>query len=272
MTERKDRLTRMTELYGRKGEVRDIIYNKRKIAVSFKKLDAPEGGMGFLDFGAVTFPFYVWSKNPGKYDLDELEAQYKKDPDVFHTTHQIPEDANKAVIKRIRGSAISEDNRPAAIARFAREGRILEIINGAVAEQCVPWLYFTPREDDLREDMGLPIVMEFVRGVSLDRLVNKECAISQKTVIACETTKAFADIYEATGIIHRDIKPENILVYSEPTHRGNETKVRIIDFGIGVDSESENVAITQENTILGTPIYYSAYSFWCFWVDLVHWR
>jgi serine/threonine-protein kinase len=54
------------------------------------------------------------------------------------------------------------------------------------------------------------------------------------------------------GLIHRDIKPSNIMLCERG---GLYDVVKVLDFGLVKESQSEKPELTQPNTIVGTPFY-----------------
>jgi len=92
--------------------------------------------------------------------------------------------------------------------------------------------------------------MEYVDGVSLDRLLEKNGILPVS--IACYIAYRVGEglLYAHTeGIIHRDIKPSNVMI-------SRKGEVKIMDFGI---SRSLTVAdsITSPGVFIGTPAYAS---------------
>lgn len=93
------------------------------------------------------------------------------------------------------------------------------------------------------------LVMEYVEGITLDKYIEKQGAISEE-----QTIKAFTKILEAfqyahlQGVVHRDIKPSNIMITKEEG-------IKILDFGIAKNTNEENKALTETGIRLGT-IYY----------------
>ncbi|NUP09323.1 MAG: protein kinase [Polyangiaceae bacterium] len=106
-------------------------------------------------------------------------------------------------------------------------------------------------------DRELYVVMEYVEGRSLSRVLTDEGALSVDRVehIFTQIGGALAEAH-ARGIIHRDLKPDNVLL----TFRGVDPDfVKVLDFGIAWNVES--VAwpkwrrLTEEGKVLGTPAY-----------------
>ena len=106
--------------------------------------------------------------------------------------------------------------------------------------------------DHFKEGSRHYMVMEFVEGASLDRILEESGPLSPDTVryvLRC-CARALGYIH-GRNIIHRDIKPSNIFISS----RG---KVKLGDFGIAMledPEDSENSKPDAERPILGTPSY-----------------
>ena len=74
------------------------------------------------------------------------------------------------------------------------------------------------------------IVMEYVEGRTLDRLIGtKACRAVMRSGMPCRSPSALATAH-AAGIIHRDVKPSNIVV-SESYNR-REGAAKLLDFGL----------------------------------------
>ncbi len=105
------------------------------------------------------------------------------------------------------------------------------------------------------------IVMEYVRGKSLDALIPRHgMRLGEVLRIAIPVADALAAAH-ARGIIHRDLKPANVMV-------GADGAVKVLDFGLaklmGREDEEEaelthtaDVALSVPGTIAGTAAYMS---------------
>jgi serine/threonine-protein kinase len=98
------------------------------------------------------------------------------------------------------------------------------------------------------------LVMEFVRGVDIGELIDRDGALSfsKAAPLFAQTCAAMVEAH-SMGVIHRDLKPENILVTR--THRGRDF-VKVLDFGLAKLSEKkEDSSTTGQGLIVGTPYY-----------------
>lgn len=97
----------------------------------------------------------------------------------------------------------------------------------------------------------LYLVLEYVDGISVDRLVRRDTGIA--VADACELIRQAAiglqHIHEMKRA-HRDIKPSNLMVDSEGT-------VRILDLGLArlMDIEDRAERLTSLGDVMGTPDY-----------------
>lgn len=91
------------------------------------------------------------------------------------------------------------------------------------------------------------IVMEYVKGDTLKKLINKRKVISinEAVFIMKQLVNALKHAHES-GIIHRDIKPQNIIIKDDGT-------LKILDFGIALAHDA--MQITTNNSVLGSVHY-----------------
>ncbi len=107
---------------------------------------------------------------------------------------------------------------------------------------------------DFGVDRGRPfMVMEYLRGESLDALLDREGSLPVARVLSIldPVLRALAMAHER-GIVHRDIKPDNIFLVEESD--GPPTP-KLVDFGIAKRPSEDNVQLTTANMALGTPAY-----------------
>lgn len=93
------------------------------------------------------------------------------------------------------------------------------------------------------------IALEFVDGMSLDKLLAKLKKLSSQTamLIFRDACKALLYAHE-NGIVHRDIKPGNILISAHG-------EIKLADFGIASSEKETDSNLTQDGSTLGTPSY-----------------
>ena len=103
--------------------------------------------------------------------------------------------------------------------------------------------------DHFRTGSSYYIVMEFVDGVSLDKLIDSAGPLPDDLALLIfhEASKALKYAHDR-GVVHRDIKPANILV-------SKTGEVKLTDFGIAAVRDEEDEGITRDGTTLGTPSY-----------------
>jgi serine/threonine-protein kinase len=149
--------------------------------------------------------------------------------------------------------------KPGAVARFRREIRAA----AQLKDDHIVTAY------DAGEAGGSHfLVMEYVEGVSLDRLVAKKGPLPVN--LACNFVRQAAlGLKHAAdkGMVHRDIKPQNLMV----TRKG---RIKILDFGLarfassddevpadrpefGAAQKQVDDGVTNPNLLMGTPDYLS---------------
>jgi len=101
---------------------------------------------------------------------------------------------------------------------------------------------------DVGEELGVSyIVMEFVEGETLTRLMKKERLSVQQLKHVINYAGMGLDYAHSGGVFHRDVKPDNIMVTSGGL-------VKVMDFGIARIVES---SLTKTGSVIGTPAYMS---------------
>lgn len=137
----------------------------------------------------------------------------------------------KEMSKALAGEAVSRFKREATICANLHHANIVEIYD-----------YF-------KEGGSSYLVMEYVDGLSLAEIIEKEAPMHPKLAagIAREVCQALACAHR-NGVIHRDIKPRNILVSKDGI-------VKLTDFGVARDVDAPE--LTTTGMIIGTPFYMS---------------
>jgi serine/threonine-protein kinase len=91
--------------------------------------------------------------------------------------------------------------------------------------------------------------MEFIEGVSLDKILEKEGKLSEelatRVMLQIADALKYADEFK---IVHRDIKPGNIMMTKEGVPK-------LCDMGLAKTKNPKEVQLTQPGAILGTPAY-----------------
>ena len=108
----------------------------------------------------------------------------------------------------------------------------------------------------IADDGTFYYVMEFLPGLSLDRLVEQNGPLPAERVVHLlrQVCAALREAHEA-GLIHRDIKPGNIFA----AERGGVQDVaKLLDFGLAKPMMNvDSLDLTQDGGITGSPLYMS---------------
>lgn len=135
-----------------------------------------------------------------------------------------------------------------AVERFRREARSARAVNHPNAIQVMDF--------GITQDNVLYIVMEFIDGVSLQKILEKETILNpQRVEKLMKQICAALESAHSKDIVHRDLKPDNILIINAGTP---EETVKVIDFSIAKIKQSlEDLNLTSDNIAVGTPQYLS---------------
>lgn len=94
------------------------------------------------------------------------------------------------------------------------------------------------------------IVMEYVDGQDLRRLISKGAIGQREACLIVEDVLTALEYSHKAGVIHRDIKPGNIMITSTG-------QVKVMDFGIARAVSETSASIEHTTAILGTASYFS---------------
>lgn len=136
---------------------------------------------------------------------------------------------------------------PAARKRFLRESRAVAKID----HEHVVTIYQVGEHPVSGSSHGLPFfVMQRLSGKSLTAVREEQgrLPVPEALRIAREIAAGLQAAHSA-GLIHRDIKPENVFL------EGPARRVKIIDFGLASDDDANEMRLTVDGAIVGTPAY-----------------
>jgi serine/threonine-protein kinase len=135
------------------------------------------------------------------------------------------------------------------VARFKREAYLLGRIRSDYVARVLDFV-----TDD---EFGLVIVMEFIEGDSLAKVLGfKRLGLEETIELGADVASALCDLHRA-HVVHRDLKPGNIIL--QPLHGGRKRAV-VVDFGVSRmisagDDEDTITGITRANMAVGTVEY-----------------
>ncbi len=181
----------------------------------------------------------------GKYDIGSVLGS-----GAMGTIYKAEQSAlGKAVVIKVLHRHLLTD--PELIQRFHREARAASRLNHP---NCVQIMDFGALEDG-----SLYIAMEYIQGIDLATLLEREYPIDHRRLIAIVKQVCQAlDEAHANGVLHRDLKPENIMIEDRRTVRDH---VKVVDFGIAKLEEnnpgSRRSFQTRTGIVCGTPEYMS---------------
>lgn len=105
--------------------------------------------------------------------------------------------------------------------------------------------------DTSEGEQSLPyIVMEYVEGQDLRKLMSKGAIGQREAILIVEDVLTALEYSHKAGVIHRDIKPGNIMITSSG-------QVKVMDFGIARAVSDTSASVEHTTAILGTASYFS---------------
>ncbi len=131
--------------------------------------------------------------------------------------------------------------------RFAREARALCQLD----HQNIVRLHAYGKSCDDRYYM----IMEFVAGVTLSRLLQDGPFGAQRAILIAKQLSAGLHQAHCVGLVHRDLKPGNIMLIENDQ---TVAVVKILDFGLAwLRPKGDEQNLTSTGVLLGTPLYMS---------------
>ena len=191
----------------------------------------------------------------GNYTLQEVIGEggagivFKATP---NSKHEDGSSIETVAVKLIRPEMIASEK---AALRFEKEARLHAEVDSP---------YVTRHFESGCEQGRYFIVSELVSGVGLDTIVDRFQKLPEK-----QSLRVIADVLKAlsalhrVGVIHRDVKPGNVITcYGESSGDSDDVSLehfevaKLLDFGLARHVEqSESLAMTRQQAILGTPLY-----------------
>src|SRR5215831_3695330 len=96
------------------------------------------------------------------------------------------------------------------------------------------------------------LVMQYVRGVTLRRMIPQQGMDFEKAARIIRQTGQALEAAHDKGVLHRDLKPENIMIEEIG---GGEFQIKLIDFGVARIKDSQVATAAEMTWIAGTPPY-----------------
>jgi serine/threonine-protein kinase len=155
-------------------------------------------------------------------------------------------DLGRQVVVKIMHDHVATD--PKFCERFQRETLLMARFQHPYA--------VTLYDASLNDPQGPCIIMEYIRGITLDTLVRRNGRIGAPR--AARLLGQFCEVLQAAhaeGIIHRDLKPANLMVVDPDTPY---EKIKVMDFGLAKLADgASTMKITEDNSdfAIGTPGY-----------------
>src|SRR5438132_1274681 len=155
-------------------------------------------------------------------------------------------DLGRQVVVKVMHDHVAAD--PLFCERFQRETLLMARFQHPYA--------VTLYDASLNDSQGPCIIMEYIRGVTLDTLLQRNGRLSPERVgrlvgQLCEVLQAA----HSEGIIHRDLKPANLMVVDPDTPY---EKIKVMDFGLATlldPTTLKKMTDTNAEFCVGTPGY-----------------
>jgi serine/threonine-protein kinase len=99
------------------------------------------------------------------------------------------------------------------------------------------------------------LVMELLTGTDLEQLIEERGALDEGTIIdiMVPVLAGLTAVHDA-GVVHRDLKPGNVFLAQG---RYDELDPKLLDFGISKAAGPEQLRLTANGMLIGTPFYMS---------------
>ena len=156
------------------------------------------------------------------------------------------QDLGRQVVVKVMHDCVASD--PVFCERFQREMLLMARFQHPYA--------VTLHDASLNDPQGPCIVMEYIRGITLDVLLRRNMRLNPNRVgrllqQLCEVLQAA----HSEGIIHRDLKPANLMVVDPETPY---EMIKVMDFGLAKllgPTANMNVTSAGSDLAVGTPGY-----------------
>ena len=136
------------------------------------------------------------------------------------------------------------------------EGFVSRFLNEARAAAALHSEHVAHVLDCGRLPTGVPyMVLEYLEGTDLAKALKNDGPLPTQRAVdyALQVCEALAEAH-AKRLVHRDIKPDNIFLTAGP---GGVTVIKVLDFGVSKQLESQNPSLTDDNQGIGSPHYMS---------------
>jgi serine/threonine-protein kinase len=176
----------------------------------------------------------------GQYQLEELLAVGGMG-EVYRARHAMLR--RPTAVKLIRPERVGER----ALARFEREAKL----TAGLSHPHTVTVYDYGRT----EEGVFYYAMELLEGADLQTVVELTGPLppGRACRILAQVAGALAEAH-AAGLIHRDVKPGNILLVERG---GDADTAKVVDFGLVKDAAEDDLGLSEDGRILGTPLYVS---------------